>query len=116
MAQEFRSGVPLIQDKSGIEIKLGQQVLPSTTVQFVKQTYDQLAATQLKASGFVLPVSINELDIYIEGLPYFIKTDTSGDARLQIGSFLATKNHLEKQGIAPKEYIDVRVEEKVFYK
>lgn len=116
LAQEYRTGIPLVQDKSGMDIGLGQQVLPSTTVQFVQDVQAQLTAAGLTATGYILPVSVNELDIYIDGISYFVKTDTAGDARLQIGSFLSTKAYLERQGDIPAEYIDVRVEEKVFYK
>lgn len=116
LAQEYRTNIPLVQDKSSIEITLGRQILPSSTVQFIRHANDQLTAAGLKASSYVLPTSVNELDIFVEGLTYFVKTDTAGDVRLQLGGFLATKNHLEKQGITPAEYIDVRVEEKVFYK
>ncbi len=111
-----KQGLPVVIDHSGINVEVGQQVLTTETINFILDARDQLAAKQLKITSLVLPVSINELDIQIEGLPYFVKTDTSGDARLQIGTALAVKDNLQGQGTMPSEYVDVRVEEKAFYR
>lgn len=116
ISAEAKTGLPTIQDQSGVDVELGQQVLTQETVQFVLDALFLLKADSLAASGLTLPVSINELDIRVEGLPFYVKTDTSGDVREQIGSFLAVYEYLGEQGITPAEYIDVRVEEKVFYK
>jgi len=111
-----KEGLPSVQDQSGLSVKLGQQVLTRETVQFVLDAVYLLREQSLTVESLTLPVSINELDIRLSGLPYFIKTDTSTDIRQQIGGFVATKEFLAEQGIVPSEYIDVRVEEKVFYK
>lgn len=111
-----KEGLPVIQDKSGMEVELGKQVLIRGTVQFIKDSIYQIKQKGLSVADITLPVSINEMDIRINGIQPYIKTDTSGDARLQMGSFFAALEHLREQGITPQEYIDVRVEEKVFYK
>lgn len=116
LSAENKEGLPLIQDQSGIAIELGKQVLTKETVQFIVDASFQLRAKDYKISGLTLPVSVNELDIRIEGLPYFIKTDAAGNAREQMGSFISVSEYLKEQGITPAEYVDVRVEEKVFYK
>lgn len=116
LGADYRQGVPAIRDQSGIELRLGKQALASDTVEFVETVIAQIKAKNLNVSQLTLPASANELDIYIEGLNYFVKTDTSGDARLQVGSFLAVHEHLSGQGTTPSEYIDVRVEERAFYK
>lgn len=112
----MRQTLLVLQDESNLATEVGKQAVTSGTVQFILALQAQLAAKEVKVSQLTLPAVANELDIHIEGHTYYLKTDTSGDARLQAGSFLAVKEHLEKQGITPSEYIDVRVEEKVFYR
>lgn len=108
--------LPVVIDESGVELKVGQRVLPSETINFILDAKAQIDAKNLKISKMNLPVRVNELDIYIEGLNYYVKTDASTDSRTQLGSFFATKNYLDSNNISPAEYVDVRVEEKVFYK
>lgn len=113
---EAKDGLPLVRDQSGLEVSMGAQIVTSETVSFILESRAHLSAAGLTIEELVLPARVNELDIRIEELGFFVKTDVSGDARLQIGSFLAVREHLAEQGTAPREYVDVRVEEKVFYK
>lgn len=116
LAQENRTGLLTVKDESGLKAEVGKQILPADTVEFINEVTAQLDAKGLKITSLTLPASANQLDVRIEGLNYYLKTDLSGDPRLQMGSFLAVKEKLEKDKITPSEYIDVRVEEKVFYK
>lgn len=106
------SGLLSLQDDSGLEVYLGDQAVTTETVAFIDNVRKQLEDKKMIIEKLVLPAVVNELDIYIRDLPYRLKADVSGNARSQIGAFLAAKDN----GIKPSEYIDVRVEEKVFYK
>lgn len=112
LSSEAKSGLPVVRDRSGLEVSVGSQTVTTETVSFIRSVKAQLDAKQLKASELALPAAWGQLDIRLEGVRYYIKTDTSGDAKVQIGSYLA----VIEQGIRPSEYIDVRVEGKVFYK
>lgn len=116
LPQEHRSNLLVVKDESGLPTEVGSHVLPTQTVDFMREAIRQLRDKDLHVSSLMLPQSANELDIKLDGLPYSIKTDVTGDPRLQLGSFLAVKENLEGEGITPAEYVDVRVEEKVFYK
>lgn len=111
-----RQTLPVLQDQTDLEIAIGKQAITSNTVAFVESLTTQFEAKDLKITQLSLPSAANELDIRIEGVPYYIKTDTTGNARLQAGSFIAVYEQLKRQGITPKEYVDVRVEEKAFYR
>lgn len=113
---KFIKDLPVIVDQSGIEVNLGDPVVTTDTIYFIKNLKLQLDAKGLKVNQYVLPASASQVDIYIDGLSYFVKTDAAGDPRMQIGSFLSVKQDLEGRGETPSEYIDVRVEEKAFYK
>ena len=112
LASSAVTGLLTVQDESGLEVHAGDQAVTSETVNFIDNVRRQLSDKKLAIDRLVLPAIANEVDIYIKGLPYRVKADVSGDARLQIGAFLATK----ESGVNPGEYMDVRVEEKVFYK
>ena len=101
-----------IQDQSGVELKVGDQALTANTITFITNVGAQLAAKQLVVSGITLPSGGDQVDIHIKDLPYYVKMDSTGDPRIEAGDFLAAK----ASGIAPAEYMDVRVEGKVFYK
>ncbi len=116
LSEESRHGLLVVQDQSGLPIELGKQAVTSETVAFISDAVAQLRAQNQTVSQLTLPQSANQLDIRLEGVPYYVKTDVSGNVRLQIGSFLAVKEKLEKDRAVPSEYVDVRVEEKVFYK
>jgi hypothetical protein len=63
-----------------------------------------------------LPSNANELDIQIAGQPYEVKFNLHSDkAREQAGTYLATIASLQKQGITPSKYIDVRVDGRAYY-
>ena len=111
-----RASLLILQDQSGIKLEIGKQAITTETVSFITEATAQLKAKNQSVSQLTLPQSANRLDIYLSSTSYYIKTDVAGSARLQIGSFLAVKDRLEGEGVTPLEYIDVRVEEKVFYK
>lgn len=99
-------------DKSNLQIESGRQALTSDCVNFILGIKAELDNKQLAITGLDLVAGGYEVDFHIKDQSYFLKTDSSGDARIQAGDYLAARN----SGIEPKEYMDVRVEEKVFYK
>lgn len=107
-----REKLQIVEDKSGLVLRAGDQALQASTVSFIVAIKAQLVAKQLEITQITLPTVPNEVDIKIKDQKYYIKTDSTGDARVQIGGYLATKN----DGVEPVEYIDVRIEEKVFFK
>lgn len=110
------SNVTTVLDQTNIPISVGKQVLPSDLVSFITVALSQLRAAEIPISTVILPSSPNELHIQIAGKTYYGKFYTLGDARLQAGTFIATKKKLDKDGVGVGEYIDVRVEERAYYK
>lgn len=108
--------LPIVTDESGLDIKPGTFVLPTDSGNFIDQTLSQLEAKGLAVETVTLPKTANELHVRLKGKGYYVKFNISGDARLQVGALVAVKERLEAEGKNPAEYIDVRVEEKVFYK
>ncbi len=108
--------LPSVTDEVGTNVELGHGALPKDNVTFILALLEHLKTKGLTVESLVLPAIANEVHVRITGLPYSIKFFTEGDARQQAGTFFAVKERLEGEGSIPGEYIDVRVEEKAYYR
>lgn len=108
--------VPAVNDQSGIPLEAGNIALPRATVRFITEVVGQLSAKQLTISSMILPTGTNELHVQLERVGYTVKFNLHGDAREETGAFLAVKQHVEASRKLPREYIDVRVENKAYYR
>lgn len=102
-----------IKDEVTSSVQLGERVFSTETIWFIDELERQMDAGTQEVSLVVLPVAANEIHVYLEGIEYFVKFDLSGDVRRQVGSLLATIRD-ESINITPQQYIDVRVDGRVF--
>lgn len=109
-------GVPVVNDESGLSIDPGAIILPRDTVSFIGEVVGQLQAKGITLSGLTLPAGTNELHVKPEKVNYIVKFNLHGNAREEAGAFLAVKQQLDAQRKVPGAYIDVRVENKAYYK
>jgi len=108
--------IATVSDETNLPVTVGQQVLPTDTVTFISTVIAQLKATNTSVSSITLPLEANELQIRLTDQPYLVRMNTLEDARTQVGTLLAVKNRLEANREVPREYIDVRVVERAYYK
>ncbi len=106
----------VVNDESGIAIESNKQVLPKDTVRFITDTIKQLRAQNVIVESIELPAVPYEIRVHIKDKPYYVRMNTESDSRQQAGTYLAVKAKLEGEGTTPKEYIDVRVDERAYYK
>lgn len=109
-------GLTTVSDETGLSVTVGEQILPADTVSFISEVIAQLNATNTPVDRVTLPLEANEIQIRLKDQPYVVRFNTLEDARTQVGTMLAVKQRLEGSGEAPKEYIDVRVVERAYYK
>lgn len=112
----LRDGLPNVIDESSLVFAIGNNVLPTASVNFISDLSRLLVSKQIEAQTITLPASPNELHLRAKGQTYYVKFDMQSDVRQQVGSFIAAKEKLETDKQSPSEYIDVRISEKVFYK
>ncbi len=105
-----------VTDESGLEIQQGSAALSGEQVAYILSLRHQLEASKLNVSKVVLPAQPQQLDVYIDGLSFYGKFLFSTDSRVAAGSFVATKKQLDKTAQKPRQYIDVRIPGRVFYK
>lgn len=111
-----RDNLPAIQDESNLSVELGEYALPKGAVAFVREVAAHVAAKGYKVRSMSLPPVANEMHLRLEGKTYYVKFDLAGESRVQAGAFIVMKEKLEKDGVNPREYLDVRVPGKVYYK
>lgn len=114
--QNFIAGLPVIADESGLFLEPGKSALPETTVKYIQVVLAQLKAQQLEVGSLSLPALANELHVRIVGQPYYVKFNTAIDPQLSAGMFLALKSRLDTERQVAGEYIDVRIEERAYYR
>lgn len=108
--------LPLVNDDAGIAVTVGGTALPEDNVTFILEVLGQLNAKELNVDTMTFPAIVNELHIKLDDTSYMIKLNTDGDAKQQIGTYFALREKLADDGVTPKAYVDVRVEEKAYYK
>lgn len=108
--------VPTVDDQSSITISPGKSALPSEQATFISVVLEQFQKQNIEVSGLVIPTSPYDLHVKIKSKPYFIKLNILEDPVQQAGSFIVLKKTLEADGVEPREYIDVRAGERVFYR
>ena len=107
--------LPLVQDDTGETVSVGKQLLPQSTVQFMKTVNYQFAQTDIKISALVLPAKkAYEINVRLDGKPYVVRFNLQEDALQQSGAAIATIEQLDST--VPTSYLDVRVPGRVYYK
>ncbi len=116
LPSSLQGQLPVVDDQTDSQIVLGKTALSSRSTQFIEDVYKQLITQKQKVGTLSLPPKANELDVGLKGQQYYVKMDISGDAREQVGTYLATKKYLARTNATPTVYIDVRVNGRAYYK
>lgn len=113
--QMTHMNLPKVTDNSGLDAEVGKGLLQAEDVKFIVVVFEQLSTLKQKIKSITLPTTANELDVAFSNQPYFVKMNMRGDPKEQVGALMAATSKL-KQGSRPRQYIDMRVSGRVFYK
>jgi hypothetical protein len=105
-----------INDQSGYSVKPGSKILSASAVAFINTLIAQCQHAGVPISALTLPQLPQEIDLRASDQPYFVKFYLGGDALTQVGQFLAARAHFKQTGQFPAQYLDVRINGKIFYK
>ncbi len=119
-AQMTRLNIPTVTDQSNLSFKLGDQVLSRQTTMFIRTIAQQHRAHNTDIKAMTLPPAASELDVYLADAPYFIKYNIQDNDKLaavqQTGNYFAVRKHLAGKNLIPQQYVDVRLQGRVYYK
>lgn len=105
-----------VNDETGLDIEIGKPALPQEQALFISTIVEQLEKQQFRIESLTIPQSPYDLHVQFEGEKYYVKFNILEDPKQQAGAFVALKRtKLDKENITPRQYIDVRVGERVFY-
>ncbi len=108
--------LPRVNDLAQKKVEPGANAIPGQGVDFITTFIQQLSAKNIKVTETTMPPLASEVQFRMDGVSYFVKASLLNDSRQSAGTFLALKAQLDRESIKPGEYVDVRVEEKAFYK
>ncbi len=103
--------LPLIEDSTNLPVRIGQKIVPSSFVEFVRSVNRQLASVGLKVANQSVAETTTELYVKTDK-GYTVKFDTTRSVDEQLSDL---RSVLAKK-VVPKEYIDLRIAGRVFYK
>ncbi len=106
----------IINDQVGLQIAHGAQALPQDTIKFIDAVVYQLHSADLTIDSMALPAIANELHVKLAGEAFVGKFDVTADPRTQSGAFIASYRQLSEEDVIPDEYLDVRVDGRVYYR
>ena len=109
-------GLSIVDDQSGFSNEAGRQVLSASEVSFIDSLIRQSKYAGVPISSLSLPAKPEQLDLRTADSAYYVKFYLGGDSATQIGQFLATRAQFANDGTQPSEYLDVRVQGKIFYR
>ncbi len=108
--------LPLINDETGFGTQIGRSALSITDVNFILSVIAQAKKANIPIASLTLPKLAQELDLRTTDRGYFVKFYLAGDALFQSGQFLAARKHFDQTKKQPRQYLDVRVSGKVYFK
>lgn len=105
-----------VVDQSGFVAQTGKQVLSGQAADFIGGLIRQSQRAKVPISTLTLPSSPLEVDLRTSDQPYYVKFYLGGDLNTEAGQFLAARQKFAQSHITPSQYLDVRVQGKIFYK
>lgn len=106
----------VVSDRSGVPAEAGQEVVNRRFLSFLGQSVALFRDSGLSVAEVVLPPStVRQVEFKLQDREYIIKMTVDRPASAQVNQALKALKYVSEKGISP-EYIDVRVDQRVFYR
>ena len=112
----FDAPAVAVRDESGLPTRGGQEVINRQFLSFLGQAVSAFAQYKIKVSEATLPAStVRQVWFKVEGRATQVRMAVDRSAQSQVKQAIIALEYLGKTGSVP-EYIDVRVDQRSFYK
>lgn len=109
-----------IEDQSGVVLDAGTSVLTRPLVEFVGAMPAELKGVfpdkKTEIKQVIIPESIREIHVRFDRRPYLVKFSSMRPLPEQVGELRSLAAYLERRGITPRSYVDLRTPLKAYYK
>lgn len=102
-----------------ITYSVGDQILTSSEAGLIRllvSEFDGSTPYRHKVKSIEFDVQKREIRVRFEGVGYYAKLTPERESRVQVGALVSTLRSTGEQGSLPTDYIDVRVDDRVFVK
>ena len=104
---------------SGVEIKEGMQLLTSSELELISlvmKEFDGTEKNRPRLQSLEFAIATREIRVHFAGNSFYAKLTPERESRPQVGALVRTIKYLSENqgGGVASEYIDVRVEDRVF--
>lgn len=107
--------LPTVTDSTNLPVESGKRVAPSSFVSFCAEMYKRLPEAGVKPVDMIVPETTTEVNFKTDK-GYLIKMDTTRTVEGELNDLKAVQSELAKAKKVPTEYIDLRIENKAYYK
>lgn len=116
--EDMVQSLPLVDEQNNLSIQVGDLALQQSHVAFILELIRQSEAKAIQFESLTLPKEPFTLYAKPKGKSYYAKFNlqSTGTMKQQVGGFIAMQEYTTERGITPREYIDVRVEGRAYYK
>ena len=105
-----------VRDESGVATTAGQEVINRQFLSFLGQSVAAFKKDGIIVTEAILPIdTVRQVMFQLEGRAYLVKMTLDRGASAQVAQAIAAIRYLDTQAASP-QYIDVRVDQRVFYK
>lgn len=106
----------VVSDQSGVPAEAGQEVINQRFLSFLGQAVALFDKHGLTVTEAILPPdTVRQVEFRLDGKPYVVRMTIDRTAEAQVEEALKAISFLDGRGSTPS-YIDVRVDQRVFYK
>lgn len=111
--------LPVVEDQSPAGSKDGNAVISTRVGEYIAYVYTgvpKLFGSDSQVTSVILPPRAREINAKVNTVPYVIKLSTERGIEQQVAELGELVTYLNSAGIQPSEYVDVRIENKAFYR
>jgi allophanate hydrolase subunit 1 len=109
------ASLPLITDTKNVPVQLGTKIVPTAFVEFVRDIYGNFeGVTSTKIVKAEVLDIVSDLKV-TSSASWYVYFDTSRTAKNELTSLVRTLEEQKKRKKA-LEYVDLRIDNRIFYK
>lgn len=114
-AGQGSTSLATVVDSTNLSVKVGDRVVASSFISYIAELRTLMPATKLGIKSLQVPETTTEVFVTTDR-GYVVKFDTTRSAASGVQALVRVQAELARVGKTPAEYIDLRIENRAYYK